>query len=101
MRRTVHARSTISASSRGSWELPAWPLESRKTSPRPFPDRWHARTRDRRSRRKQYDQPELDDPKVGPYHLLDHLAARGDDVPQTPPDGDEVLQVVNHESPTT
>jgi hypothetical protein len=39
----------------------------------------------------------LDDPKVGPYHLLDHLAARGDDVPQTPPDGDEVLQVVNHE----
>jgi hypothetical protein len=46
---------------------------------------------------KQDDQPELDDPKVGSYHLLDHLAARGDDVPPTPPDGDEVLQVVNHE----
>jgi class 3 adenylate cyclase len=25
--------------------MPAWPLESRKTSPRPCPDRWHARTR--------------------------------------------------------
>src|SRR5262249_42218786 len=44
-----------------------------------------------------HDQPELDGQEVGPYHLLDHVTVSGHEVPLPPPDGDEVLQVVNHE----
>src|SRR5262245_17843608 len=45
----------------------------------------------------QHDEPELDGPEMRPHDLAPQVAVRLREVPQPPPDRDEVLEVVHDE----